>query len=466
MGLLIFLVLVLFSFENVKACSCSISSPCLMNQMADAVFIGKIKDVEKKSGYALHKVQIEKTYEGFVGKSEADVYTDQSSSCAFTMEDDFYYLIFAKINETTGKVTTWFCSGTKPLKSAENEIKYLESLKNAPDNKGILSGKILEYNARYKDEKEPIKPKEIDKVFWEYESGEVKETQIDSDGSYSFSNLKGGRYKVSLFVPERLITTDEIESDYFFEKGFRKLSKKVKVLGSGCSSREFYTFYVNGIITGKVLDANGLPLKKMPVTVFRFEDADEMPEKLDKIWTDDNGIYAIKGLPPARYLIGFEIGNSLYINSHFAGYLPVYYPNVTKRENAEYIKLGYNEILTNKDIKLSPELNKRKIKGQVLFENGQPAKNADVTFYVRRKVASDRTEGGYDLKLNSEGTFELEVYDKTEYWILARLFDSEKYESRKIIFSSKCYKVSEKQNTELLKVILRKGKNNCNTEKL
>ena len=457
---------IFFGVEVANACSCVISNPCQMNQRADAVFIGKIKDVERKSGSALHKVKIEKHYEGFEGKDEVEIYTDQSSSCAFSMAKDETYIIFARINEKTGIVTTWFCSGTKPLKTAEKEIKYLESLKNAPDNIGVLSGKILEYNAHYKNEKEPVKPKEIDKVFLESENGEIFETKINDDGSYIFAKLKGGYYKVSVNAPQRLISTDEIDTDYFAEKGFRKVSKRVKVLGSGCSSSEYYTFYVNGIISGRVLNSEGFPLAKMPVTVFRFEDVDDMPEKIEYIWTNENGVYSVKGLPPARYLLGFSIGDNLYVNSHYAGYLPMFFGNKTKRNDAQYINLGYNEILTGKDITLLPELKKRKITGQVLDENGQSAKNADATFYVKRKVAVDRTRGGYDLKLDSEGKFELDIYDQTEYWIFARVFDSQNWETRKIIFSSKCYKVTEKNASSEIKIVLQKDKNNCDVEKL
>lgn len=465
---LIFFFALIFSlagYNNVSACSCAISSPCQMDARSDASFIGKIKSVEGKGNSVVHKVEILKHFIGLEDKTEVEIYTDWVTSCAYSMKEEGTYVIFARVNDKTGIITTGYCSGTKPLSEAEKEVEFLESLKNAEDGKGVLLGNIQEYDERYKFEKSPWKPKEINKIYLESEKGEKFEAEIDETGQYQFRNLTRGKYEVSVLVPERIITTYEIENDKMLEKGFRKLRRKIKVPGSGCSASEYFIFYMNGVISGKVFDADGTPLKKMPVTLFRYDNSDNMPEQNYKFWTNEEGEYIAKGLPPGRYLIGFGIDHSLYINSHFAGYLPVYYPNVSNEKKSIPIFLGEAEIQKEKHIRLFPKLNKRKITGQILFEDGQPARNAQAVFYVRRKVASERAEGGYELKLDSEGRFEIDVYDKTEYWILSRFFDSEDWKTRNIILSSKCYNISQNKDNLPLKVVLTKGSKNCDANK-
>ncbi|MGD9589991.1 MAG: hypothetical protein AB7Q37_16610 [Pyrinomonadaceae bacterium] len=468
--LILILVTPLFLFfaETVVACSCMISSPCQMNARADAIFIGKINNVEPDRGSARHTVEIERNFEGMDGRRVVDIITDQSSSCAFSMQQGERYLIFANVNEESGRIFAWYCSGTKPLKEASKEMAYLESIKDTPTDKGVLNGKVLEYDARYKVEMEPFKPKEIDQVFLEAASGKISQVPIGPDGEFVFRDLRGGRYKVFVDAPERLVSTDEIDSEFVSEKGSRRVGGKVKVLGSGCSSSRYFTFYVNGVISGRVLSADGRPMKRFPVTSLRYEDGDDMPEKLDRVWTNDEGVYVFKGLPPARYLIGFEIGNSLYIESPFSGYMPVFYPNVLDRKRAKHVELGYNQILPQRDIVLKPELAKRKIFGRVIRANGQPAINADTVFHVRRRAAADRIEGGYEMNLDLDGRFELEIFEQTEYWILSRLFDSNDLETRKIVQSSKCYKVSDlpAAGSTSVEIVLKPGSRNCDIRKL
>jgi hypothetical protein len=418
-----------------SACSCARRTPCLKNASADAVFIGKIKGV-KYGNSNVHQVEIEKNFSGMENRKTVEVYTDGVTSCFFSMQEGESYLIFANTGEKTGLVTTHYCAGTKKLADSKEELEFLESLKDAGDGRGILKGSILEHDLKNKFEAEPWKPKEIDKVYLVSEKGEKFEADIEPDGKYSFDNLTGGWYEATIFVPDRLIASEEMEDDYVYREGFREIKRRIKVPGSGCPAINYYSVRLNGVISGRVVDAGDRPSKRIPVTLFRFDNADDMPEENYKVWTDDEGFYIAKGLPPGRYMLGFGIDHSLYINSDFAGYLPTYYPNNSRKTETEILNLGVAERLTEKNIKLFPELGRRKITGRVVY-----------------------------VKIDPNGNFELEAFEKTEYFILGWKHDSPDWKTRKVIFSSDCYKIPISGNVRPLEIVMKKGSGNCDGTK-
>jgi hypothetical protein len=220
------------------------------------------------------------------------------------------------------------------------------------------------------------------------------------------------------------------------------------------------------MITGKIIDGEGLPVKNNRLVLFRLEDSSNSRHIVDNnvIWTRADGTYTFKGLPAGRYILGSGTDNSLYIESDFAAYLPIYFPSTAKREEAAILKLGKSDVLTEKNIMLLPKLKKRKFTGQVVWADGRPASQADVVFYARRKIASDRAEGGFSINIDSQGNFTLEAYEKTQYFILARAFDSADRKTRKITYSSPCYAIPENGIISPLKVILRSGNGNCNVD--
>ncbi|MGQ0543613.1 MAG: hypothetical protein ACT4O9_17505 [Blastocatellia bacterium] len=323
-----------------------------------------------------------------------------------------------------------------------------------------MRGSVLEYDLKNKFEVKPWKPKEIDKVILESSQGEKVEKPISQDGTYSFKNLKGGWYNISFLIPERLITSEEKEGDYLFKAGFREIKENVKVPGSGCEARRSFSVMANGVITGKVVDANGKPLPRIPVTLFRHDDADDMPEENYKVWSDDNGIYVAKGIPSGRYLIGFGIDHSLYINSHFAGYLPTFYPNTTDRKKSVYIELKDSEFLKEKNLQLLTLLTKRKINGQVLLPGGTASSRARVNAYARRQGV-ERGDWIGELEVDTDGRFEFEAYEETKYVISAWVEESNSSGKAETKFSSDCYLIKKTGNVDPIRILVKSGSRNC-----
>lgn len=429
----------------------------MKNAYADAVVVGKIKEVKREGNAAVHNVEIEKHYSGLENMDLVKIYTDQVTSCAFSMEENQTYLIFININQKNGFVSTSYCSGTKKLESAEKEIGFMESLKDAEDGKGVLVGSVVEHDMKNKFTVKPWKPKEINKVYLESESGEKFETEIGNDGWYSFSNLMGGWYETKIFVPERLITSaEENDDEYIRKEGFREIISRIKVPGSGCEARRYYSVVPNGIISGKVFDSNNVPLAKIPVNIYRFDDEDEMPEQNYKVWTDDLGNYVAKGMPSGRYLIGVGIGHDLYMNSHFDGYLPTFYPNTTSRKSAIFFNLDEAEFLKGKNLNLPPKLLKRKIKGQVLSKNNQPISNAKFSAFARRDGVA-RGDWTDEKQVNNDGTFEFGAYAETEYILL---FWTENKDGKRES-SSECINIKKNGNIEPIEIRLKAGSSNC-----
>ncbi|MGQ0543612.1 MAG: hypothetical protein ACT4O9_17500, partial [Blastocatellia bacterium] len=107
---------------------CVTVDTCLQNASADAVLVGKVINVVRKGNAAVHEVEVERQFNGLQNLDRIEIYTDQVTSCAFSMEKGEAYLIFASLWEKSGLLTTGYCSGTKRLKDAVKEIEFLDSL--------------------------------------------------------------------------------------------------------------------------------------------------------------------------------------------------------------------------------------------------------------------------------------------------------------------------------------------------
>jgi protocatechuate 3,4-dioxygenase beta subunit len=70
----------------------------------------------------------------------------------------------------------------------------------------------------------------------------------------------------------------------------------------------------SGVISGRVVDGNGMPAVNVAVTVYRC-DPSRAPVAGQVARTDDRGDYRVYGLQPGRYIVGFSSGAGLILGS-------------------------------------------------------------------------------------------------------------------------------------------------------
>ena len=132
-----------------------------------------------------------------------------------------------------------------------------------------------------------------------------------------------------------------------------------------------------GVVTGRVMDANGQPVIGERVT----------PQVLDRAGrkrsiilsnrsgqTDDRGFYRLYGLPAGRYVLSLALRRGTGVNGATGGYPTItYYPGVTDESQAATVEVKTGDEVENVDITLGRRGDSFSVKGRVVnAENGSP----------------------------------------------------------------------------------------------
>src|SRR5262249_42675970 len=114
-----------------------------------------------------------------------------------------------------------------------------------------------------------------------------------------------------------------------------------------------------GVITGKVVDAEGRPVIQQQVQIFRAEDFEKQSPQQRPLYaygnamTDDRGIYRMYGLVPGRYKVAS--GRSEEVQGvplmGRTSYRQVFHPDVTEQSKATIIEVGEGGEAKDVDIK-------------------------------------------------------------------------------------------------------------------
>jgi len=151
----------------------------------------------------------------------------------------------------------------------------------------------------------------------------------------------------------------------------------------------------SGVISGRVVDGNGMPAVNIAVTVYRYDPL-RAPVAGQVVRTDDRGDYRIYGLQPGRYIVGFSSGAGLTLvefppppgtppsTSNSIG--AVLYPGVSLVSKAEVVTVRNEEETRLGVLALGPNRMGR-IRFHIL-NSGEPAKDFSMSagFTTRRIV--------------------------------------------------------------------------------
>ena len=112
------------------ACQCrEPQPPCAQYREADAVFIGSVAEIvraEKPPWFAGEKIRfnVERAFKGVEGRS-AQI-TNGGTSCDYEFREGHNYLVYAYRNTQSGTLITGYCTRTRELAEAAEDIKYID----------------------------------------------------------------------------------------------------------------------------------------------------------------------------------------------------------------------------------------------------------------------------------------------------------------------------------------------------
>ncbi len=372
----LFLLLVMFviclssSDHNVKALS-GLSCPNFIRQIspcqeyghADVVFIGTVTKVTKIDWdgqppvyWNQHK-QINARFsieEAFKGIESGEI-TFEMNDCPYDFNEGERYLVYAN-RKPDGKLTQHNNSPTRLVVEAKEDIEYIRSLKDTKPVGRIYGSVIRNINSfkprtLIRDGKNyPEEPMQEVKIVIE-NSQQRFETVTDNSGGFIFDNIPAGNYRISTNIP-----------NYFGFLG----TQEIKVTGQGCFNASI-SVVPRGIVSGRVLSAEGLPLDGVRVYIFTAEGVtEELVENINKLqmnigdfWsldTDKDGRYKIQGLPKGNYVIAVNlIKDTRESKVSLKQYPRTFYPGVPNFSRTTIISLNEGDSKIVQDIILPSE---------------------------------------------------------------------------------------------------------------
>jgi hypothetical protein len=155
-----------------------------------------------------------------------------------------------------------------------------------------------------------------------------------------------------------------------------------------------------GAITGKILDENEVGLPEYDVVVYRNT---QPPVFINRIPTDDRGVYRFGGLEPGSYLI-----RTTSKKDEDGSYLPTFFKDVTAVEQARQIDVMLDQ--------QAEEVNVRPVPGH-LFQVAGTATTATMLMPITVTLVSDMgaesvpadSHGHFQFNPQAPGKFELNV---------------------------------------------------------
>ena len=191
------------------------------------------------------------------------------------------------------------------------------------------------------------------------------------------------------------------------------------ILISACQEIAFASFsqIKNNSITGTLLKSNGRPLPYIEIEL--------VPVNSDKIVNDgrlwstssSNGKFGFYNLPAGKYTLSVNFDDK---PTDLSPYPTFFYPNTSKRAEAEVFEIISGDKIKNLDFRLPPALVKRKITGKVIDFEGKPVSDAFVSL---RDVEFDDVSFTLNYKTDKTGSFTLVGFESRRYLIGAILFD-------------------------------------------
>ncbi len=227
----------------------------------------------------------------------------------------------------------------------------------------------------------------------------------DQDGNYLIVDVPAGSYEATTVAPAFVIADS---------KNARGQSV---VLGEGERVENInFSLVRGGVITGKVIDADGRPVIQQQVGLYRA-DAFEQPSQqrgqiypITSLSTDDRGIYRMFGIAAGRYKVAAGRGDNSFSGSLAVGrtsYKQVFHPDVSDQAKATVLVVSEGTEATNVDITLGRAIDTFKASGRVIDdEKGLPMPN--IRFGLQR---INNESGQYMNSLvtsNSHGDFIIE----------------------------------------------------------
>lgn len=409
---------VFLAFDVAAACSCVRQrSPCNYYGDASAIFLGRVVGAAQqktsvdengnKTTYDVGKIRflVQENFKGAPGY-EVEIHSGTGGGdCGYWFLRNESYVVYAYRSKDDDKLYTHICTRTRHVVHAEEDLAYLRA--QATTKPGAsLYGRLVRVIGDREHGPAEEGPKLAGVKVVVTGEGKTIETTTNDEGEYNVKGLAAGNYDVAPQLPENLaVSSSQDREDKFGRFTHRE---PVRLSERGCVELHFIVQF-NGVVSGKVVDAEGQPVKEVQINLVTGEDND----KYWYTWTDSDGNYSFTKVQPGNYLLGL---NLKWAPDKDDPYPKTYYPGVKTRSEAALLTVGEGEKLKGYDLTLPPRLTERALKLTVVWPDGRPAAGATVRYEM-----NEATDLGTSVDADAKGQATLSLYDKHHYIIYARV---------------------------------------------
>lgn len=409
---------VLLAFDVAAGCSCMRErSPCNYYGDASAIFLGRVVGAAQqntsvdengnKITYDVGTIRflVQENFKGAPGY-EVEIHSGTGGGdCGYWFLRNESYVVYAYRSKDSGELYTHICTRTRHVINAEEDLAYLRA--QATTKPGAsLSGRLVRLIGDPEHGPAEEGPKMVGVKVVVTGEGKTIETETNEKGEYSFKGLSPGNYDVAPQLPDSLAASST--QDRYDNFGRFTHREPVLLSDRGCTELPFVVQF-NGVVSGKVADAAGVPVKEVQINLVTGDDND----KGWYTWTDHEGKYSFTKVHPGSYLLGF---NLKWAPNKGDPYPKTYYPGVKTRFEASLITVGEGEKLKGYDMTLPPRLTERAVKLTVVWPDGRPATGATVRYEM-----NEATDFGTRVNADAKGQATLTLFDKHYYVIYARV---------------------------------------------
>ena len=199
----------------------------------------------------------------------------------------------------------------------------------------------------------------------------VAKATTDQEGHFQMKGVPAGSYFLQAFAPALVAASDNV---------FGRQGKGINLIEGEAAEGADIALRTGGVITGRVIDADGQPLIQENVRLLSVgEQGRKVPIYLPNglmFSTDDRGVYRLFGVPPGRYILGVGIdtsGPNARMNAGNAYYPLTYHPDVTEEGKATIIEVASGSEAAGVDIVLGRPSTGYSVSGRIVdAASGKP----------------------------------------------------------------------------------------------
>ena len=466
-GLLLLLFFV--GSQETFACSCVGSVPCESFQRSDIVFKGRVVKTERFMNsqnqgtkekprviswckYRETYFEVLENYKGAKKGKTVKIYSGcGGGDCGYPFKKDETYVVFSskagitkKKADSRGreqesafhridpdKLWTSICSGTVKLNRARYALEFLANRRKRGSG-GKIFGHIYESLIFFRNRAERYEL---------FPEKKIKIMEIGGDNIYYVTPNERGYFEK--IVPAGTYSVSPVVPQVFgLNVSYNNKNPNITVRDTACTRRTI-GITNNSEISGKVLNADGTPVRKSVLELFNHSNISDKEHTYVSI--EEDGTFLIRGLKAGKYVIGM---NHYWDPSVERPYSTTFFPKGAKPNDADVLRIGLGTKLQNLVFILPEKLPARKIKGVVFWKNGKPAANVSLSY----KLDKAKRNLGKALTTDKNGRFEIALLENSPYKI--RVWQNYEFKQYHHTVSESSKIITIDHKTEMLKIEL------------